>query len=77
MKFIFTLYDGWIGYYWNKKDRNLYVLPIPWCGVVFNIPKIHYKGNLKFHWKPYCVVKDKNDMKNYLWLFWIFCFINR
>jgi hypothetical protein len=31
---IFAWYDLWIGAYWDKKQRRLYILPIPCVGVV-------------------------------------------
>ena len=36
MKFrlIFAWYDLWIGAYWDRKKRSLYVLPVPCFGIV-------------------------------------------
>lgn len=31
---IFRWYDLWVGLYWNREARRLYVLPLPMCGVV-------------------------------------------
>lgn len=30
---IFAWYDLWIGAYWNKERRTLYVLPLPCVGL--------------------------------------------
>lgn len=30
---LFAWYDLWIGAYWDRKARTLYVLPVPCCGV--------------------------------------------
>jgi len=29
-------YDMWIGAYWDRRRRRLYVLPVPCLGVVFD-----------------------------------------
>lgn len=31
--FVFNLHDWWIGFFWSKKYRILYFLPIPCCGL--------------------------------------------
>lgn len=31
---IFAWYDLWVGAYWDRDRRRLYILPIPCCGVV-------------------------------------------
>lgn len=33
-RLLFAWYDAWIGVYWDRKSRSLYVLPVPFCGVV-------------------------------------------
>jgi len=45
---LFAWYDLWIGLYWDKKNKWLYILPLPMIGII-----------LKFRW----VVKHKcNNM---------------
>ncbi len=34
IRFLFAWYDLWIGAYWDKRHRRLYVLPLPCLGVV-------------------------------------------
>lgn len=34
IKFIFAWYDLWIGIYWDRKKRDLYILLIPCFGIV-------------------------------------------
>ncbi len=31
---IFAWYDLWVGVFWDKAKRRLYVLPVPMLGVV-------------------------------------------
>jgi len=30
--YLVVWYDGWVGYYWDKKNRTLYLFPIPYVG---------------------------------------------
>jgi hypothetical protein len=39
VKPIFAWYDMWIGMYWDRKNRKLYVLPLPCLGFVIEWPK--------------------------------------
>jgi hypothetical protein len=34
VKPIFAWYDIWVGLYWDRKGRKLYVLPVPCLGFV-------------------------------------------
>jgi hypothetical protein len=34
IKPLFAWYDMWIGAFWDKKGRRLYLLPIPCLGLV-------------------------------------------
>ena len=36
---VFAWYDLWIGAYWDRSRRRLYVLPIPCVGFVFDFGK--------------------------------------
>lgn len=39
VKFIFAWYDLWVGAYWDRTKRRLYLLPLPCCGVVLEFTK--------------------------------------
>lgn len=41
VRFIFAWYDLWVGAFWDRKTRQLYVLPVPCCGIV-----VRFKGPL-------------------------------
>ena len=29
---VFAWYDGFVGFYWDRRRRRLYVLPVPFVG---------------------------------------------
>jgi len=31
VKFFFAWYDFWVGFYYSRKDRRLYICPVPCC----------------------------------------------
>jgi hypothetical protein len=35
VSFLFAWYDLWVGFFWDKKKKWLYVLPIPTAGIIF------------------------------------------
>ena len=39
IRFIFAWYDLWIGAYWDRKSKRLYLLPVPCIGVVIDFAK--------------------------------------
>lgn len=36
IKPVFAWYDLWVGAYWDRAKRRLYILPIPCVGVVIS-----------------------------------------
>lgn len=38
ISFFFAWYDGWIGYYWDRKSK-LYVCLLPWCVLCFDFSR--------------------------------------
>ena len=55
---IFAWYDLWVGFFWDKKKRWLYFLPIPTLGLVFKL------GRSKSDYKK-SQFKDKNGKRIY------------
>lgn len=39
IRFLFAWYDLWIGAYWDRQHRRLYLLPLPCCGLVLEFPQ--------------------------------------
>jgi len=50
ISFFFAWYDGWFGYFYDRKNHILYLCPFPWCvfKVVFNhfVPEVVRSGDL-------------------------------
>jgi len=38
VELIFAWYDLWIGIFYDKKKRWIYVLPIPMFGIIIKLP---------------------------------------
>ena len=38
-RFIFAWYDLWVGIFFDRTKRRLYVLPVPCCGIVLDFAK--------------------------------------
>lgn len=34
IRFLFAWYDLWVGFYYDRKSKSLYILPIPMVGIV-------------------------------------------
>jgi hypothetical protein len=39
IELLFAWYDAWIGAFWDSRKRKLYILPIPFAGVVVTLPQ--------------------------------------
>jgi hypothetical protein len=39
VQFFFAWYDAWIGIYWDRKKKALYILPLPCIGIVIQFRK--------------------------------------
>lgn len=33
IRFVFAWYDLWVGAYWDRRSRTLYMLPVPMVGI--------------------------------------------
>ena len=44
---VLAWYDAWVGIYYNKTKHRLYVLPVPFCGVSIDLPKLDPMGALR------------------------------
>lgn len=38
-RFIFAWYDLWVGVFWDRTKRKLYILPLPCIGIVIDCAK--------------------------------------
>ena len=36
VRFLFAWYDLWIGVFWDRQKRKLYILPLPCVGIVID-----------------------------------------
>jgi len=43
IKPLFRWFDFWIGLYWDRHGRRLYVLPLPMCGVVLQFAPLPWR----------------------------------
>jgi len=39
LRLLFAWYDFWIGLFWDKRKRRLYIFPVPMFGVVIDFRK--------------------------------------
>jgi hypothetical protein len=44
VELVVALYDGWVGYYWDKSNNALYLFTLPWVGVRISRPRWRYRG---------------------------------
>jgi hypothetical protein len=43
VSFIFEWYDGWVGFYWDKDKKFLYIFLLPFLGIIIK----PYRNNFK------------------------------
>ncbi len=39
VEFLFAWYDLWVGAFWDRAKRKLYILPVPCCGVAITFAR--------------------------------------
>lgn len=39
VRLIYAWYDLWVGLYWDRANRRLYILPVPCFGIVVEFAK--------------------------------------
>ncbi len=42
IKPVFKWYDLWVGLYWDRRHKRLFVLPLPCLGVMFDFRKYEW-----------------------------------
>jgi len=45
IKIIFAWYDIWVGVFYDRKNRIIYILPIPMVGLKISLPDVHLDDN--------------------------------
>lgn len=67
VKPIFAWYNFWVGWFWDKKKRRLYILPLPMFGCWIHFPvrcrdcKKWCDGSRQQYGYPQCYDCDKLD----------------
>ena len=52
VKLIFAWYDFWVGLFWDRKKKLLYIFPIPTIGIVINLERSKKKFICYEIWRP-------------------------
>lgn len=64
IKFIFAWYDLWIGFYWDKNNKCLYVFPVPMFGFFVKFGCVHTWIHRDFNRIEYYICTKCNKIRN-------------
>lgn len=65
IKLLFAWYDLWVGAFYDRKGKRLYILPLPCVGIVIQFKRTFFEEVAEQStialWQSYCNVKMERD----------------